>query len=300
VLTVAAEPLLLAVVGHVEWVTFLRVPALPRPGEILRASELLEQAAGGGAVVAAQMARLVDGVEFFTALGRDALGERCASELAARGLTLHIAWRDAPTRRAITFIDGTGERTITVFGERLSPWASDDLPWQRLAYCDGVFVTAADAAALRWARGARVLAATPRLGLPLIRSAGLSIDALVGSANDPGESYAPGALDPARGGSIGTEGASGGFSLPGGRFRAQQRRAVEQEGGDGDSYGAGDSFAAGFTTALAAGWSLEQALTLGARCGAACITGRGAYAGQLDATGAAPPLAGSDAADHDA
>ncbi|MFS6827910.1 PfkB family carbohydrate kinase [Cyanobium sp. ATX-6F1] len=99
------KELRLAVLGHVEWVSFVRVPALPRSGDIQHASDLFEQAAGGGAVVAAQMARLAGGARFYTALGRDPLGERCAAELKALGLTLHIAWRDAPTRRAITFIE---------------------------------------------------------------------------------------------------------------------------------------------------------------------------------------------------
>ena len=49
-----------------------------------------------------------------------------------------------------------------------------------------------------------------------------------------------------------------------------------------DAYGAGDSFAAGLTTGLAAGLPIEQAVRLGARCGAANMTGRGPYAGQLD------------------
>ncbi|WP_255006435.1 PfkB family carbohydrate kinase [Cyanobium sp. ATX 6F1] len=280
------KELRLAVLGHVEWVSFVRVPALPRSGDIQHASDLFEQAAGGGAVVAAQMARLAGGARFYTALGRDPLGERCAAELKALGLTLHIAWRDAPTRRAITFIEPGGERTITVFGERLSPCASDDLPWEQLERCDGVFATAGDVEALRRARGARVLAATPRLGLPLIRAAGICLDALVGSASDPGEAYAPGDLEPAPGVYVGTEGARGGFTRPGGRFRAPQPSAVALEGGDGDSYGAGDSFAGGLTTALAAGWSLEDALALGARCGAACIAGRGAYAGQIDGAAA--------------
>jgi ribokinase len=195
----------------------------------------------------------------------------------------------------VSLVDQHGDRAITVIGERLTPIAADPRPWPSLAHCDGVFVTACDAEALRLARRARVLAATPRLGLPLIHSAGLCLDALVGSANDPGERYAPGDLDPAPGVYVGTEGARGGFSLPGGRFRAQPRPAVEQECGDGDSYGAGDSFAAGFTTALAAGWGLEQALTLGGRCGAACITGRGAYAGQIDASAAGLPLGASPA-----
>jgi 2-dehydro-3-deoxygluconokinase len=48
-----------------------------------------------------------------------------------------------------------------------------------------------------------------------------------------------------------------------------------------DRIGGGDSFAAGVTTALAAGWSLEEAISLGCHCGAACLDGRGPYASQL-------------------
>ena len=47
----ALAGLQLAVVGHTEWVEFVRVPHLPRPGEILHADGLLEQPAGGGAVL---------------------------------------------------------------------------------------------------------------------------------------------------------------------------------------------------------------------------------------------------------
>ena len=39
-----------------------------------------------------------------------------------------------------------------------------------------------------------------------------------------------------------------------------------------DAYGAGDSFAAGTTFALGRGDSIEEALALGARCGAEAIT----------------------------
>jgi len=48
-----------------------------------------------------------------------------------------------------------------------------------------------------------------------------------------------------------------------------------------DAYGAGDSFAAGLTFALGAGYATKEALALAARCGAACMTGRGPYEGQL-------------------
>ena len=48
-----------------------------------------------------------------------------------------------------------------------------------------------------------------------------------------------------------------------------------------DLYGCGDSFAAGLTYGLGAGLPVARALELGARCGAACATGRGPYAAQL-------------------
>ena len=47
-----------AVVGHVEWVHFVRVPRLPERGEILRAERSWASAAGGGAMAAFEMARL--------------------------------------------------------------------------------------------------------------------------------------------------------------------------------------------------------------------------------------------------
>ncbi len=273
----ALPPVALVVVGHVEMVSFIGVDHLPAAGEILHADDFCEIPAGGGAVVAVQMARLTGArIPFFTALGDDALGRRAAEELEGLGLELHIAWRSAPTRRGITFIDGGGERTITVIGERLMPTGADGLPWQRLEQTDGVFVTATDAAGLRRARRARVLTATPRVRLAALREAGVTLDALIGSAADPGEAYRPGDLEPAPSHYIGTEAERGGVLVPGGRYAA-----VHRTGPVLDTYGAGDSFAAGVTTALAAGWDLRQAISLGAHCGAACLDGRGPYASQL-------------------
>jgi ribokinase len=273
----ALPPLALAVVGHVEMVSFVGVDHLPAAGEILHAEDFCELPAGGGAVVAVQMARLTGArIPFFTALGDDAPGRRAAEELEALGLELHIAWREAPTRRGLTFIDAGGERTITVIGERLMPTAADGLPWQRLERTDGVFVTATDAGGLRLARRSRVLTATPRVRLPILNEAGVHLDALIGSAADPGEAWRPGDLEPAPAVYIGTEADRGGVLVPGGRYGAVHRRGPVR-----DAYGAGDSFAAGVTTALAAGWDLRQAVSLGAHCGAACLDGRGPYASQL-------------------
>ena len=45
-------------------------------------------------------------------------------------------------------VDGEGDRAITVIGERLTPSLDDDLPWEALSECEGLFVTAADASSV--------------------------------------------------------------------------------------------------------------------------------------------------------
>ena len=269
----ALPPLRLAVVGHVEWVEFLAVDQLPRPGAIGHALRTLQEPAGGGAVVAVQMARLLQQpVQFFTALGHDSVGEACVERLKQLGLEVHVAWREVPTRRGLSLVDGSGDRAITVIGERLTPSLCDVLPWEALSECDGLFVTAADAPLLKACRAAAVLAATPRVRLPVLQEAGVSLDALIGSGLDPGERVEPEQLRPAPHILIRTEGAAGGLSLPGGRYAPAPLPGPLVE-----SYGCGDSFAAGVVSGLAAGWPLEKAIALGAQCGAACATRFGPY-----------------------
>jgi ribokinase len=269
----ALNHLELAVVGHMEWVNFVAVDQLPAAGVIQHARAFREEPAGAGAVAAVQLARLTGRrVHFFTALGRDGTGHQAAERLGQLGLELHVVWRDVPSRRGVSFVDAAGERSITVIGERLSPGAADPLPWRLLAGCDGVFVTAADAAALQHCRRARVLTATPRLRLPVLEASGVSVDALIGSALDPAEQVPAGSLSRRPALHIATEGAEGGWSKPGGRYRAQPLKGPLV-----DSYGCGDSFAAGVTAGLAAGWSVARAIALGARCGATCAGVFGPY-----------------------
>ena len=210
---------------------------------------------------------------FFTALGRDAIGQRSVERLRELGVDPHVAWREQPSRRGLSLVDHTGDRAITVIGERLTPTAVDPLPWELLQKCDGVFVSATDADGLRLARAARVLTATPRLRLPVLQGADVQLDALIGSALDPGEQLPENALNPAPALVIATEGADGGWLRPGGRYAASALEAPLVE-----SYGCGDSFAAGVTAGLAAGWSATRAVELGANCGAACATRFGPYA----------------------
>ena len=266
----------LAVVGHVEWVEFVRVENVPRPGEIVHALETWEEAAGGGAVAAAQLANLNGSVHLFTSLGDDELGRRARAELESRGITVHAASAGDAQRRAFTYVDSTGERTITVLGRKHVPLGQDpSLPWEELARCDAAFFVSGDVLAVSAARKARVLVATAR-ELATLRRAQEELDVLVGSGDDPGERYEPGELAPPPGAVVTTSGGLGGWVRPGGPFRAAPLPGPVE-----DAYGCGDCFAAGLTYALAAGRSLDAAVELAARCGAAVLTGRGAYAGQL-------------------
>jgi ribokinase len=261
-----------AVVGHVEWCTFVRVERIPRPGEIVHALETWEEPAGGGAVVAVQLARLAGEAALYTALGGDELGEKARRGLERLGVRVHTAPPEHPQRRAVVFVDEAGERTITVIGSKLRPrGASPALPWALLAQADGVFFVCGDAEALQAARQARVLAATPR-ELPTLREAGVELDALVGSGEDEGERYRPGDLDPPPKLVVATAGHLGGWAQPGGPFRAAGRPPVVE-----DAYGCGDSFAAGLTYGLADGLELADALALAAECGAEALARRGAH-----------------------
>src|SRR4051794_32116424 len=107
-----------AVVGHVEWVEFLRVPKVPAPGDIVHATEVFEQAAGGGGVASVQLRKLAGACSFFTALGDDEIGHRAFEDLRGRGVDLHVAWRADAQRRAVTFVDEAGERAVTGLGGR--------------------------------------------------------------------------------------------------------------------------------------------------------------------------------------
>src|SRR5438270_11313191 len=101
-----------AVVGHIEWVDFVPVPRMPQPGDVVHAQGAFARAAGGGGVAAAVLADLGAEVDFFCALGHDAEGEAAVAQLTARGVNVEVAWREQPTRRAVTLLDPAGERTI--------------------------------------------------------------------------------------------------------------------------------------------------------------------------------------------
>jgi ribokinase len=272
----------LAVVGHVEWVDFLVAPRLPAPGEILHVDAAHEAPAGGGAMAAHAMASLTGGCSFYCALGEDLRAERTAALLTEAGVDVRGAVHPGrDQRRVVTYLTtDDGERTITVLGPRLVPYGDDALDWDALRAFDGALLTAGDAGAVRAARGARVLVATPR-AREVIVAAGIAVDVLVGSRDDPGEAMDEELLAVARPRYVvQTEGARGGA------WRAADGTSgrwdpVALPGAPVDAYGCGDAFAAALTAALADGRSIDGACALGARVGARLLCERAPAVGDL-------------------
>jgi ribokinase len=268
-----------AVIGHVEWIQFARVPQVPVAGEIVHVTHYWEQPGGGGAVSAVQLRKLAGAVTFFTALGDDDLGHRARDQLMDLGVRVEAVFRDRPQRRGFTHLDSRGERAITVIGERMGPSGDDPLPWDELTGADAVYFTAGDRGALAAGRRARVLVASARMTSELA-TAGVALDVLVGSARDRGERYEPGSIQPPPRVLVRTGGRAGGtFETADARSGTYAPAPVP--GPVADAYGCGDSFAGGLTFGLGSGLSLEAALALAARCGAACLTGHGPYEAQL-------------------
>ena len=174
----------------------------------------------------------------------------------------------------MTLLEGSTERTIITIGKRLDPRGCDALPWERLERAEGVYFTAGDGDALRRARAAGVVVASPRARTALSHP-GPWLDALVYSGHDHDESQWAARLEDRAGLIVQTEGAAGG------RWRGKSGlegtwTAVSPPGEVKDSYGCGDSFAAGFTFALAGAAPPAVAAAVGAECGARCLTRAGA------------------------
>ena len=195
-------------------------------------------------------------------------------------MTVLASVHEGPQTRGVSAVDESADRAILVIGGPASARIEDPLPWDELAGCDAAFFTGHDSATLAAARRARALVVTTRRLARLVES-GVRADVLIASATDPSEAVDPDALPVAPAAIAWTEGARGG------RYETDSGGAGRWDpaplpGPPVDSYGCGDSFAAGLTVGLGRGLDLDAALALGARCGAHCLTGRGALAAQLE------------------
>jgi ribokinase len=232
-------------------------------------------------VASVQLAKLAGDVEFYTALAGDENGRRSQQRLEELGVTVYAAPRPGVQRRGFVYLDDDHERTITILGARIVAHGDDDLPWERLEGVDAVYFTGGDVGALKQARRARRLVATPR-AFDTLRGSGVKLDALVRSAKDPGEQQAEEQLDPPPDLVVSTAGKEGGEWV-GKAHGSGHWKAAQLPGPAQDSYGAGDSFAAGLTYGLGAELPIKQALEVASRCGAHKLAGRAAYDGQLTA-----------------
>jgi ribokinase len=278
-----------AVVGHVEWGDFLVCEHLPRPGEIHHVRTAHEGPGGGGSMAALALRSLTGACTFFTTVGDDHRGRQTLERLRAAGLDVEATARPGVAqRRVVTFLTDDGERAITVLGERLGPRAGDALPWGHLAGFDGVYLTAGDAGAVRAARAASVLVLTAR-ARESVRDAGIGVDVVIGSRNDPGEAIDDELIAAAAPRYVvRTEGAAGG-SWTAADGTSGRWAATPLPGPPVDAYGCGDSFAAALTAGLAAGRTIDAACALAARVGAALLTQRAPAVGDL--SGLWPPRA---------
>jgi ribokinase len=252
----------LAVIGHVEWVTFAHAPFFPGPGEIVHLTDPFSQPAGGGATTAVALRRMGAEVTFYTSLGSDG---RARAPLERHGVCLDAVQRPAPQTEVLAVVDPAGERTLYVVGENDAPRAGDPLHWAALAGMDGCYFTGYDPATLRLARQARVLVVTARRFDALVAS-GVRADALVGSGRDRGERFDLSRLAEQPEHVIVTDGAHGGTGY----------EPAPVPGPVVDTYGAGDTFVGGVLFGLASGWPLDRTLAHAAGRAAEALTWRGA------------------------
>ncbi len=263
-----------AVIGHVEWINFLEVDYLPKAGLICHSKRSLELPAGGGGVIARTLREITTGdVHFFTSLGNDFYGIQTKEIFEKMGIHLHVAWRNSSTRKGFSLVDKSGERSITIVGDRLAPSSKDNLNWNLLKEMDGIFITAGDEEIFKKSRSCSILCTTPRVGIKIISNSKVFLDALIGSNLDPDENFSLSDLTNIPKYIIKTEGKDGGILFPGGRFKAVKNNIPIV-----DSYGCGDSFAAGILFGLASNWNIDKTVKLGTVLGGNCIGNFGPYA----------------------
>lgn len=262
----------IAVVGHVEWGTFLKVPHVPKEGESIYATESWQEVCGGGSVAAMQVAALNGTCTFFTAIGNDEFAKRSVEQLERHGVKVYATVHEQPQTRSYIHIGENRNRTITVV-ERYKPTGTDNnLPWEKLAEMDAVYFVSGDEQALKYARQAKIVVSTARVST-LLNEVGVPIDVVVTSVKDGLEMYTDGGISPAPKVVVATNGSEGGTLSDGTSYSADvvpQDKIV-------DFYGCGDSFAAGLAYGLGTGLDMPAALKVAAQAGATAAQRRGAF-----------------------
>jgi ribokinase len=250
----------------------LRVAALPRPGDQIRAEPLGWRLGGGSANVACGLAAASHNVELIGPVGTDSMAEELLAELERRGVhTPRCIRMSTVSPRALILLDAKGERTILILGgERWpEPLPLPDLPQASDVAC--VYVESYER--FPTTIGNRfpeaLLVATPPTG-----DSAWPADIIVGSERQYPKDALATPYESARAVAgarlkwvVVTRGAHGAEAYgPEGCCRVAGRTARQV-----DATGAGDAFAAGLIAALLAGHGIRDAMQRGAAQGAAAV-----------------------------
>ena len=104
------------VLGSVNQDAFMRLQAIPRPGETVTGGQISHALGGKGANAAVAALRAGGQVSFACAVGEDAVGRDAIETLRRTGLNLDLAWvcPDAATGTAFILLDAHGQNAIAV------------------------------------------------------------------------------------------------------------------------------------------------------------------------------------------
>jgi sugar/nucleoside kinase (ribokinase family) len=251
----------------------LRVAALPRPGDQIRAQPLGWRLGGGSANIACGLAAAGHEVELIGPVGADSMAHALLAELERRGVGTDGCIRmSGPSARALILLDETGERTILIIGGEAwpEPLPLGDLPSPSGVACVYVESYALFAPTIADRFPEALLVATP----PARGHNTWPADIIVGSERQYQTNGLTSPYEAARPVTQGrlklvvvTRGARGADAYgPHDRYHVAGSTARQV-----DATGAGDAFAAGLIAALLAEDGIQAAMERGAAQGAAAV-----------------------------
>jgi sugar/nucleoside kinase (ribokinase family) len=251
----------------------LRVAALPRAGDQIRAEPLGWRLGGGSANIACGLATAGHDVKLIGPVGTDSMAGELLAELERRGVDTRGCIRmSGPSARALILLDESGERTILILGGERWP---EPLPLRDLPSASGVACVYVESYGLfpttiadRFPEA--LLVATP----PAPGHSTWPADLIVGSERQYQASGLMAPYESARAVAqarlkfvVVTRGAPGADAYgPDGCYHVVGSAARQV-----DATGAGDAFAAGLIAALLAQDGIQDAMERGAAQGAAAV-----------------------------
>jgi sugar/nucleoside kinase (ribokinase family) len=249
------------VVGPIAWDRVLHVPYLPPSGGFVQATDVAERPGGSGANTAIALASTGASVHMVGYVGDDEPGPRLRAMLSAAGVDVRFVHaRDGHTSEVVILVEPSGERAICGIWPDLLHTVP--VPVEHVAPGDVVYFAAWHEGFLpamtQLTDGGAIVATVP----PPMLEPGLPAYYLIGS-QDQYDDQDPRRAVRSREGTVRavvvTQGADGlvihdrDSSIA---YPAHQVSAV-------DTTGAGDAFAAGFLFKVAAGASVDQAVSAG-------------------------------------